>query len=306
MKKLIAMLAALSLSAAGTAGVFAEAGDPTGMEYNPDTEQMELVYDEDAENKGGIGTVYEAAKEYLDEHAGDVINKEKDLSASIDDLVSEGILQGFPDGDYHTDENVTRAQMAVFIARLLYGPDYSKRTREELVRAFVTYAEGEEIPQEVMDNYAPEYSDLSEEHWAFTELTALSVLPTPPIEGYGDGTIRPDNNITYTEAAAMLLRAMGYGPFIDEHGGYPGGVEYWAEDIGLFGRTNAAEDLNAAAPRGDIIIMISTALDSLSTPNLDENCVRTEELHQGPWTWRQERVIEHVGEYDQFYIPPAA
>ena len=294
MKKLISTLIAAAMLTAG-AGVFAEneEKDPTGIHIiDPETGEYELTYDDNSGiTEGDVGTVYEPAKEYLEEHVDDVINTEKNLQESIDDLVAEEILQGFPDGDYHIEENVTRAQMAVFITRLFSGADYPKRTREEMVREYVGYAEGADIPQDVMEQYAPYYSDLPEDHWAFSELTSLSAPYNPIMVGYGDGTIRPDNSITYLEAATMLIKGLHYDD-LDDHGGYPDGTLYWAEQLNLFGRTGGENDVNAAATRGDIIIMISTALDTPYVSHIDENCVRTEDWHISPLTWRQNREVE--------------
>ena len=307
MKKLISTLIAAAMLTAG-AGVFAENEEknPTGIHIiDPETGEYELTYDDNSGiTEGDVGTVYEPAKEYLEEHADDVINTEKNLQESIDDLVAEEILQGFPDGDYHVEENVTRAQMAVFMTRLIYGTNYSKKhTREEMVRIYIGYAEGADIPQDILDQYAPYYSDLPEDHWAFTELTSLSTLHNPIMVGYGDGTIRPDNSITYLEAATMLIKGLHYDD-LDDHGGYPDGTLYWAEQLNLFGRTGGENDVNAAATRGDIIIMISTALDTPYVSHIDENCVRTEDWHISPLTWRQDRIVDRVGEYDPFFIVP--
>jgi hypothetical protein len=39
--------------------------------------------------------------------------------AEIEAVAAKGLLTGYPDGNFHPDEPVTRAQLAVVVARLL-------------------------------------------------------------------------------------------------------------------------------------------------------------------------------------------
>lgn len=236
-----------------------------GMYYNNETGETVSVSGEDL-----VGKPAEAILKYLDEHSSDAINNKKSLEESINDLLSSGILKGYPDGEIHTEYNVTRAEMAAFICRILYGNNLIPDTNE--------------------------FSDLTQNHWAFTELCMLTNkdLAFPIIQGYEDDTIRPDNYVTYKEAATMILRMLNYGVLIEENGGYAEGVEFWADDLCLFDRTNGKNQLNSFATRGDIIIMLSTALDSPVADTLDENCIRTSNLQKGPLTMRQYRDINNI------------
>lgn len=284
MRKIAILLAAvISMASIGT--VFAEDNTVDEREvYGYEYKDGELIpIYEESEMANPIGKVHVGIKSYLEEHKNDIINREKNLQESIDDLSKMKILQGYPDGDFHVDENVTRAQMAVFLFRISSGVNYSKHDKE------------------YMKNFGAhnEYKDISDNHWAVTELSMLSCLTVDNvIEGYEDNTIRPDNNVTYKEAAAMILRTLDYFKLIEEKGGYPDGVQYWAEDLGLFNRTNALDNLDAPATRGDIIIMLSTALDSPVCSSLDENCVRVESYQKSPITMRQLRDYEQVDSFD--------
>ena len=293
MKKLISTLIAAAMLTAGV-GVFAETIHIT----DPETGEYELTYDE---GEDYIGTVSVELKNYVDAHANDVIKRDKNLEESAADLVAEDILVGFPDGDYHENEYVTRAQMAVFMTRVSFGLNYSKLDREGIVRYAITTSEPfSEIPDEIVNEYAPEYPDLPEDHWAYTELMMSGVA-----EGYEDGTMRPDNNVTYLEAATMLVRRGGYATLIEEKGGYPDGVLYWADNMKLFERTNAEGNLDQPATRGDIIIMISTLLDSPVAGRFDKECRHSETIQQMPLTLRQYRDFRNVGETDPYIIVPA-
>lgn len=84
----------------------------------------------------------------------------------------KGIMQGYPDGSFKPDSNITRAELA----QLIWNLD----TRNE--------------------NRAP-FSDI-EGHWA--EQTVHSLFGTGRVEGYPDGTFRPDRPISRAEAARVL------------------------------------------------------------------------------------------------------
>lgn len=236
-----------------------------GVSYNNETGEIVSVSGENL-----VGKPAEAILKYLDEHSFDVINNKKSLEESISDLLTSGILKGYPDGEIHTEYNVTRAEMAAFICRILYGNNLTPDTAE--------------------------FSDLTHSHWAFTELCMLSNkdLSFPIIQGYDDNTIRPDNYVTYKEAATMILRMLNYSILIEENGGYPHSVEFWADDLSLFDRTNGKNQQNSYATRRDIIIMLSTALDSPVADTLDENCIRTDKMQKGPLTLRQVRDINNI------------
>ncbi|AEV69833.1 S-layer homology domain-containing protein [Acetivibrio clariflavus] len=47
-------------------------------------------------------------------------------------------------------------------------------------------------------------------HWA--KLYILRLISMGVVQGYPDGTIKPDNNITRAEAITALMKAIGYGP----------------------------------------------------------------------------------------------
>ncbi len=51
--------------------------------------------------------------------------------------------------------------------------------------------------------------------------------------GYSDGTFKPQENVTMTEAIVYMIRLMGYTVYADANGGYPTGHYITASDIGL-------------------------------------------------------------------------
>lgn len=92
--------------------------------------------------------------------------------------VRVGLFEGYPDGTFRPDAPVTRAEMTAVLARMLEAS---------------------------LEGRGAGFSDLTESHWAYHEIIALSQMGI--LNGYTDGTFRPDAAITRGEGAAILGRA---------------------------------------------------------------------------------------------------
>ena len=57
----------------------------------------------------------------------------------------------------------------------------------------------------ISENSDIEFDDLSEAHWAFDDI--MSLVETGVLNGYEDGTFKPDNNITHAEMAKIITTA---------------------------------------------------------------------------------------------------
>jgi hypothetical protein len=97
---------------------------------------------------------------------------------------SAGIVSGYGDGLYHPEREVTRDQMAVFVARGLAGG-------EEGVPDFAG---------------TPTFPDVDAEHWALDYVEY--VVSQNIVEGYEDGTYRPTNEVTRGQMSVYVARAM--------------------------------------------------------------------------------------------------
>lgn len=93
-----------------------------------------------------------------------------------------GIFSGYEDGSFKPDNNITRAEFTVAVCN----------------------AFGIEIKSSASKSKS-KMGDVSE-HWSRSYVDAL--VKTKYINGYDDGTFKPDNNITRAEAVAILNRAM--------------------------------------------------------------------------------------------------
>jgi hypothetical protein len=102
--------------------------------------------------------------------------------AWIEDLFDEGFTSGFPDGTYRPDNQVTRAEMAVFLKKAIHGSAYTSPPP---------------------DGSHP-FSDIAG-HWA--EAWIEDLFDEGVTSGFPDGTYRPDNTATRAEMAVFLVNA---------------------------------------------------------------------------------------------------
>ncbi len=101
-------------------------------------------------------------------------------------LTGLGVIEGYPDGSFKPTNNVTRAEAAAMIARMMLG----REEADKLPVGDVTFTDC--------------VGTWGEAYIAFCANKGIIV-------GMGDGTFRPNDNVTGTQLAAMLLRALGYG-----------------------------------------------------------------------------------------------
>ncbi len=81
--------------------------------------------------------------------------------------------------------------------------------------------------------------------------------PVGIINGRGDGTYAPDDNVTYEQVLKIAVVLLGYEPLALSKGGYPVGYMDVAESIGL---TDEIEFKNTAeATRYDIALIMEKA-----------------------------------------------
>lgn len=126
---------------------------------------------------------------------------------AVEAMQNYGILVGDENGDLYLSGVVTRAEFA----KLLYE---------------VMEAEGKELPESA--NALVGISDVGEDHWAYKYISAL--CGAGMINGYEDGTFRPEEPILLEEAAKITAVAAGAVGYTDS---YPLGYIAAAMDDGL-------------------------------------------------------------------------
>ncbi len=171
------------------------------------------------------------------------------------------IIDGYPDGTFGPEKNVTRAEAAAMIARMMLGRDAADKLPVGEVK----------------------FTDVAEDSWAAKYIAFCANKGI--IVGMGDGTFHPADNITGTQMAAMLLRALGY----DAMGEYQGkgwDINAVADALyyGVFKDSKAA-DFNKPATREETALYIwNTLWITLVGYDVDRNYYDEKERYSdGKW-----------------------
>ena len=106
---------------------------------------------------------------------------------AISTLANMGIIDGYPDGSFRPNATVTRAEFA----KMAVG--FFETTAAE---------------------YAGYFTDVEPDAW-YTEYVEAAAR-VGLVEGYGDGTYRPNGDITRAEACTIINRTLGRKPH-EEH-----------------------------------------------------------------------------------------
>lgn len=101
----------------------------------------------------------------------------------IEYMADKEIITGYPDGEFKPQNNLTRAEFASLIYRF--------------------------AGLKTVDSQNP-FDDLDEEHWAYKNI--LSLVHSGLIDGYEDGTFRPENEITRAEVMTVVNKILGRNP----------------------------------------------------------------------------------------------
>lgn len=114
--------------------------------------------------------------------------------ASVMSLTSMGILSGNGDGKFRPDDLLTRAEFSAMISRVTGVDDIT----------------ASDLPDE------SRFSDIESDYWAFKYITFCSSINSF-IDGYADGTFRPNENISIAQAVKICLSAIGYNNLIEQY-----------------------------------------------------------------------------------------
>lgn len=141
------------------------------------------------------------------------------------------LVAGYGNGDYGVEKTITRAEFATLVARA--------RGLEQ----------GAKLAQ-----FQTNFSDVKPADWfaGFVNVASTEEL----VKGYTDNTFKPQNNVTYAEAVAMIIRALGYEPTVK--GVWPNNYIAKASELGV---AKTITTPNNAATRGDVFKMLDNALN---------------------------------------------
>lgn len=155
----------------------------------------------------------------------DVVDTHSNYEA-IETLETLGIINGYEDGSYGPDKVLTRAECATMLTRAMYP---------------VYYGNSETFTDVPVTHWARIYVDTAYRH-------GLMV-------GHGDGTFGPDDELTYTQFARVILNTLGYGTFE-----WPVGVNTVAYELGLYHNIPVV-DFETGCTRAHAAQMLYNAFD---------------------------------------------
>lgn len=188
----------------------------------------------------GIATIY--ADE--DKAPVNVADAAKKLVADIEDtdvkdavlrLHALGIINGKEDGKYHPEDKVTREEFAKILV--------SSLNMAEAAKAAQGYGK---------------FKDVEATRWSagYIEVAAGHDL----IKGYPGGNFGPADEVTYSQAITMLVRALGYKDnFLP--GTWPGNYLAKAAEKELTKKVKFS-DSNGFANRGEVAVLVNNTLDA--------------------------------------------
>ena len=178
-----------------------------------------------------------------------------DYKSAITELTELGVISGFEDGTFKPEANVTRAEAAKMFAA---AKGFTGKPTDYY---FLNRRSG--------------FSDFTSTHWAYpyayylmpeyyrmdengNEIRAVRV-----IDGFEDGTFRPEDNITLVQFLKMAVCCMGdwgYYQEVGENGGYPDGYIYVAKKYGFSDGIDLS-DINAYTTREQAAKILSNTIN---------------------------------------------
>jgi len=137
-----------------------------------------------------------------------VLAEESKAGSALEQLLDKNIIDGYEDGELHPEQKLTRAQFAKIL----------RNTFKDIAVTELYFT----------------FSDLSTDHWAHDYIQVAANAGW--LEGFPDGTIRPDSEITYEQAVAVLCRASG---LVSKNADYPTDYISTAIEYSLTDKVNA-------------------------------------------------------------------
>ncbi|EOD01852.1 S-layer homology domain-containing protein [Caldisalinibacter kiritimatiensis] len=148
-------------------------------------------------------------------------------------LVALGILTGYDDGSLKLENHITRAEFTTLAVRIIL--------------------KDKEVDQYQKDS---RFNDVKKDHWASGYINIA--VEEGLINGYNDGTFRPENKITYSEVITILVRLLGYDDSLDENKEWPLNYIQKALELGIDNGEVIIPD--SYSTRGEVVYYIYNTL----------------------------------------------
>lgn len=160
-------------------------------------------------------------------------------SQAVTELTALGVINGYEDGTFGPDKNVTRAEITKMIVSALGSSQLSAANA----------ATGKDT----------KFADVPGSHWASGFVTVGTADSTKFIDGYSDTEFGPEDNVTYAQAIKMLVAALGYTTYAENNGGWPNGYLSYGYNLDITkGISGVANDTQVT--RAQVAQMIDNAV----------------------------------------------
>lgn len=163
-------------------------------------------------------------------------------------LLSLGVIEGYTDGTLGLDKTITRAEIAVVLARIA----------------------GMGEAADLLKDTPSKFSDVKTGEWYTGWINLASSQGW--VVGDPQGTFRPNDSISYREIVTVLLKVLGYDDNLP--GDWPTNFLAKAASLGI--TKGIVSDSKAPAVRGDVFVMTSRTLDE-ETVKYDKDTGKFEE-----------------------------
>lgn len=227
-KKLLALLLAMIMIVGSFTSVLAETTTPA------DDKKAEEVKTEDKKDEKSEEKTEEKTEEKKEEEP--VKTNDEALDRAIEVLKKAGFITGYSadSDDFKVEKNVKRSEFASMIVRAM--------GLEASAKALATIPTG--------------FKDVPTNHWANGYIAVAKQQGF--VNGYTDGTFRPDRQISYQDMATMLTIALGQAEVGTV---YPAGYIVKAQQLGLFNNVNVPAYTDMAT-RGNVFKMLYNMITS--------------------------------------------
>lgn len=163
-----------------------------------------------------------------------------DYAEAIETLAALGIIKGYEDGTFGADKAITRAEAVAIVNRI------------QNLSLAASGAAGASL-----------YTDVAADHWALGDINLATQMGV--ISGDGNGTFRPEDQVSYQEMVKMLTTALGYGPAVAENGGWPTGYLVVAQNKGVL-----ADTVNGGATAANRGVVAQLTFNALTAPLMEQ------------------------------------
>jgi len=137
------------------------------------------------------------------------------------------IYRGYSDGTLKLDNNINRAEITTLLIRTLGYED-----------------------KNIVPDKSKSFTDIRDNHWAKKNIEKAVALKL--VTGYEDLTFKPENNISFSEVMALMVRAVYKG---EVTGKWPYNYIDKAKELGIIENTDTT-DPNQIVTRGQVALFI--------------------------------------------------